>query len=146
MEQIFQLSNLLIMPFWLLMIFLPLWRWTGRIIRSPWVAAPPALLYALLVVPGIAALLSELANPELAQIASLLGTPEGATIAWAHFVTFDLFVGRWVYLDSRQRKITFWLISPVLFFVLMFGPLGFLLYLILRAFFPSAATKHAVAA
>lgn len=138
-EQLFQLSNLLIMPFWLLMIFLPSWRWTGRIINSPWIAAPPALLYTL-VVPGIAGLLTQLVNPALPQIASLLGTPAGATIAWAHFVTFDLFVGRWVYLDSRQRQITSWLVSPLLFFVLMFGPLGFLLYLLLRSFWPVAPT------
>lgn len=129
-EQLFQLSNLLIMPFWLLMIFLPFWRWTERIVRSPWIAAPPALLYAILVLPGIGTLLGEVANPELSQIATLLSTPAGTTIAWAHFVAFDLFVGRWVYLDGKERAVTSWLISPILFLVLMFGPLGFLLYLL----------------
>ncbi|MCB0063334.1 MAG: DUF4281 domain-containing protein [Caldilineaceae bacterium] len=145
-EQLFQLSNLLIMPFWILLILLPHWRWTGRIISSPWIAAPPALLYAILVVPGIAGLLAELANPELTQIAELLGTAPGATIAWAHFVTFDLFVGRWVFLDSRQRRITAWLASPILFCVLMFGPLGFLLYLLVRVFFAKPTIDQATAA
>lgn len=131
-DQLFQLSNLLVMPFWLLMIVFPFWYWTKRIVSSPWIAAPAALLYAALVLPQIGGLLADLANPQLAQIAALLGTPAGATIGWVHFLAFDLFVGRWVYLDSRERTISAWLVSPILFFVLMFGPLGLLLYLIVR--------------
>ncbi|MCA9946741.1 MAG: DUF4281 domain-containing protein, partial [Anaerolineales bacterium] len=42
------------------------------------------------------------------------------------------FVGRWVYLDGRANNISAWFISPILFFVLMLGPLGFLLYLVVR--------------
>jgi hypothetical protein len=133
-DQLFQMSNLLVMPFWFLMILLPFWSWTKRIIGSPWIAAPAALLYASLVLPQAGGLLGALANPQLAQIAALLGTPAGATIGWVHFLAFDLFVGRWVYLDSRERKLTAWLVSPILFVVLMFGPLGLLLYLLVRFF------------
>ncbi len=135
METIFQLSNVLVMPFWLLMVFLPYWGWTKRILASPWVVGPAALLYALLVIPALASLLPQLANPQLEDIAALLGTPQGATIAWVHFLAFDLFVGRWAYLDSRQRGITAWLVSPLLLLILMVGPLGLLLYLIVRLFF-----------
>jgi len=116
------------------MIFLPFWGWTKRIVASPWMAAPAALLYAALVLPGVAGIFAEVATPQLPEIAALLGTPAGATIAWAHFLAFDLFVGRWVYLDSRERKISAWLVSPILFFVLMLGPLGLLLYLATRFF------------
>jgi hypothetical protein len=133
METIFQLSNLLVMPFWFLMIFLPHWGWSKRILASLWVVVPAALLYALLVAPALASLLPLLANPQLASIATLLGTPQGATVAWAHFVAFDLFVGRWAYLDSRERNLSAWLVSPVLFLILMVGPLGLLIYLGLRA-------------
>lgn len=133
-DQLFQLSSLLVMPFWFLIIFLPFWGWTKRIVASPWMAAPAALLYAALVLPGVAGIFAEVATPQLPQIAALLGTPAGATIAWAHFLAFDLFVGRWVYLDSRERKISAWLVSPILFFVLMLGPLGLLLYLATRFF------------
>jgi hypothetical protein len=132
-ETIFQLSNLLVMPFWLLMILLPHWSWTWRVLASLWVVVPAALLYALLVIPALGELLPLLTNPQLASIAALLGTPAGATIAWAHFLAFDLFVGRWAYLDSRGRSLTAWLASPVLFLILMVGPLGLLLYLSLRA-------------
>ncbi|MEX1368657.1 MAG: abscisic acid-deficient protein Aba4 family protein [Nannocystaceae bacterium] len=54
-------------------------------------------------------------------------------MAWVHFLAFDLFVGRWVLLDARERGLSSWLVSPTLVTVLMFGPLGLLLYLGLRA-------------
>jgi hypothetical protein len=61
-------------------------------------------------------------------MAALLGTPEGATVAWAHFLAFDLFVGRWIFQDGVRVGLSAWLLSPLLFVVLMVGPLGFLLY------------------
>lgn len=133
MDTIFTLSNVLVLPFWLLMIALPHWRWTQRIMASPLVAAPAALLYAALLVPQLGAAVPALLNPQLAGIRALLGTPGGATVAWVHFLAFDLFVGRWVYRDSRARGLSAWLVAPVLFAVLMVGPLGLVIYLALRA-------------
>jgi hypothetical protein len=132
MERIFSLSGLLVFPFWLLMIFVPHWRWTQRILQSPLVAVASALLYAVLVIPQIGVLAPELLRPSLSSIAALLATPAGATIGWIHFLAFDLFVGRWIYLDSHERGITAWVISPVLFLTFLFGPLGFVSYLCLR--------------
>ncbi len=133
MAQIFSASFLLVAPFWVLLIFLPNWTWTERIIRSPWIAAPAALLYAVLVLPSFMGVLTAVANPDLAGIRALLGTPAGATIGWVHFLAFDLFVGRWLYLDSRERGLSPWLVSPVLLLTLMLAPIGFLVYLLARA-------------
>jgi len=132
MDTIFSISNLLVMPFWLAMILLPHWRWTARIMASLWPVAPVALLYAALVLPNLLALLPMVSSPELGVITAMLGTPEGATVAWIHFLAFDLFVGRWVYLDGRRLGLSAWLVSPILFFVLMLGPLGLALYLAAR--------------
>jgi ABA4-like protein len=132
-ETLFQISNILVLPFWLLMIVLPHWRWTKRVIGSPWIAAPTAMIYAILVLPSAATLLSALAQPSLAGIAALLGTPQAAAIAWAHFLTFDLLTGRWAYLDSRARKISAWVMAPILLLTFLLGPLGFLLYLLVRS-------------
>lgn len=146
METVFSASFLLVLPFWLLMIFLPKWRWTERIIRSPWIAAPAALLYVALVLPRLPEVLGPVANPNLGGISALLGSPAGATIGWAHFLAFDLFVARWAYLDSRARGLSPFVMAPVLFATLMLGPLGFLIYLGVRqgVGFRSAATKETV--
>jgi hypothetical protein len=143
-ELLFQFANLYIMPFWLLMILLPHWRWSRRILASLWIIAPLALIYSLLLFSAFAADagagVAELANPTLAGIAALLGNPAGAATGWLHFIAFDLFVGRWIYLESQRLQLSAWFISPILFFVLMSGPLGLLLYLLLRLLVGRATT------
>jgi Domain of unknown function (DUF4281) len=129
MDTIFSLSSLTSIPFWLLMIFAPRWTWTRKIIGSPFLILPAAILYIVLVFPNIASSFPTLANPKLETIQTLLGSSAGATITWVHFLAFDLFVGRWAYLDSLERNIHPLLMAPILFLILMFGPLGFVLYL-----------------
>jgi hypothetical protein len=130
MEQLFLLSSLLVLPFWLLMIVLPHWRWTQRIMRSPLVVVPNALIYAILVLPRLSEIVSSFDS--VASVAALLGAPTGTVIAWAHFLAFDLFVGRWAYLDSREQGVHPVLMAPVLVLTFLLGPLGFLLYLVVR--------------
>lgn len=134
MGTIFSLSFFLVAPFWLLITFFPSWHWTERILRSPWIAAPAAFLYALLVLPRLPEVLGALANPQLEGVSALLGSPAGATIGWVHFLAFDLFVARWIYLDSRARGLNPLVIAPVLLTTLMVGPVGFLIYLAVQHF------------
>lgn len=129
---LFGLSSLLVLPFWLLMILVPGWRWTERVIASPLVVVPAALLYALLVLPEIGVILPMVLSPDLKTVAGFLATEVGATIAWVHFLAFDLFVGRWAYLDSCSRKLSPLLMAPILFATLMMGPIGLLLYFAVR--------------
>jgi len=132
METLFKLSSLTVLPFWALMIFLPRWRLTKRLISSPLVCVAPAALYAALVIPRFAEVWRAVSSPELSSIAALLGSPVGATVGWLHFLAFDIFVGRWIYLDGRERGVSAWVMAPALFVTLMLGPCGFLLYLIAR--------------
>ena len=133
MGLIFSLSSILVLPFWAMVILVPRWRWTARIMRSLFVSIAPAGLYAVLVLPRLGQIWPAVSQPTLGGIAALLGSPAGATIAWAHFLAFDLFVGRWIYLDSQERRISGWLMAPVLFLTLMLGPAGFLSYLVVRS-------------
>jgi hypothetical protein len=133
MGLLFRLSNVLVLPFWALMILLPRWRWTTRVVRSPFVSGAPAALYAALVLPRLGEIWPAVSRPTLGGILTLLGSPAGATIAWVHFLAFDLFVARWIYLDSQERRVSVWLMAPVLFLTLMLGPAGFLFYLVVRS-------------
>jgi Domain of unknown function (DUF4281) len=142
----FMLSNLFVVPFWFLMIVLPNWRWTNQIMQSPLVALPPAVLYALLVIPQLGQLLPAVSNPELMNIAALLGTPAGATVAWAHFVAFDLLVGRWAFLDSREQRIYPLIMAAVLFLIFMLGPIGYLSYLGVRSITQRMAVPQTIPA
>jgi hypothetical protein len=130
MEVFFQATFILTVPFWLLMIVAPHWRWTQRLMQSPLVIAPIALLYVSLILPLVSELVSASLSPTLNTIATFLGTDQGATTAWAHLLAFDLFVGRWAYLDSRERNLNAWVASLGRCLSLMVGPFGFLLYLV----------------
>ena len=136
MQRVFELSNLTLLPFWLSMILAPRWRLTERLQRWPIGVLAPTFVYALLVLPRLGEILPVVARPSLPSVAALLGTPAGATIAWAHFLAFDFLVGRWIYLDARQRGYSAWVISPLLLLTLLLGPLGMLGYLTLRAGIP----------
>ena len=129
MERLFSLSALLVMPFWFLMIVGPRWRLTERLLRSVAVVLGPVLLYAVLVLPAVGSILPVVAQGRLEEVAALLATPRGVTAAWAHFLAFDLFVGRWIFLDARARGLSAWLVSPVLLLTFMLGPLGLVAHL-----------------
>jgi len=130
---LFGLTFAVAAPFWALMILLPGWSWTRRIIASPLIVLPVVVIYALLVIPAFGEVLPAVASPTLGGVRELLGTADGAAAAWAHMLAFDLFVGRWSWLDSRTRGIPALIMSPVLLLTILLGPLGLLVYLLVRA-------------
>lgn len=136
MEKVFWLGNLLPLPFWLLMILAPDWRWTRRVMASPLVVAPPALIYVAVLGPRLRTVAPAIARPSLARVTALQSTPEGAAASWLHLMMADLFVGRWIYLDARARGLPARLTSPVLCVAMVFSPAALLIYLGLRAAAP----------
>ncbi|MBF2027510.1 MAG: DUF4281 domain-containing protein [Oscillatoriales cyanobacterium C42_A2020_001] len=123
-SQLFDFSNLFILPFWTLMIFLPNWSVTKRVMDSliPFVVLAGLYLYLLStsITPESA---QALANPKLADIARFFADERAAAVGWTHFLVMDLFVGRWIYWEG-QRTGT-WTIHSLLF-CLFAGPLGLL--------------------
>jgi hypothetical protein len=129
---LFSLAPLLAAPFWALMILVPTWSWTRRAVSSPLIVLPPAVAYAILVLPHLDVVLPVVTNSSLTGVQGLLSTELGAAASWAHFVAFDLFVGRWIYLDSRERRLHPVMMAPVLAVTILLGPLGLISYLGLR--------------
>ncbi len=129
---LFSLTFTVAAPFWALMILLPHWSWTRRIIGSPLIVVPPLLIYAVLVLGSFTEVLPAVASPTLGGVRELLGTADGAAAGWAHMIAFDLFVGRWAYLDSRDRGIPALVMAPVLLLTILLGPIGLLVYLLVR--------------
>ena len=132
-DALFGLTFGVVAPFWALMILAPGWGWTRRIIGSPLIVLPVVLIYAVLIVPRLADVLPVVIRPELTGVREILGTATGAAAAWAHMIAFDLFVGRWSWMDSRRRGIPARVMAPVLLLTVLLGPLGMLAYLAVRA-------------
>jgi predicted membrane metal-binding protein len=51
---------------------------------------------------------------------------------WVRYLAFDLFVGSWEVRDAQQIGITHCLVIPCLLLTFLFGPAGWLFYLLIR--------------
>jgi hypothetical protein len=119
-------------PFWLLMIFAPGWSWTHRVVSSPWSCTPPLVFWFIFALPNMADLLPAVLKPTLAGWQSLVADPAALTAVWAQVIAWDLFVGRWMYLDARARGVHPLVMGPLLVVAILFSPIAVPVYLLLR--------------
>ncbi|HEY9831884.1 MAG TPA: ABA4-like family protein [Stenomitos sp.] len=126
--QLFNIANLFVLPFWVLMILLPNWGITRKVMESYLPFVTLALLYIYLfissITPESAAALS---NPQLADIAHFFADEKAAATGWIHFLVMDLFVGRWIYLEGQRTGV--WTIHS-LALCLFAGPMGLLSHIV----------------
>ncbi|WP_421657852.1 ABA4-like family protein [Leptothermofonsia sp. ETS-13] len=129
-SQLFDLANLFVLPFWALMIFLPNWKITQRVMESlvPFVVLAGLYLY-LLSGTITAEAAQALANPKLADIARFFGDERAAATGWTHFLVMDLFVGRWIYWEGQRTGV--WTVHSIAL-SLFAGPLGLLSHIVTR--------------
>jgi hypothetical protein len=130
-EQLFSIANLVAMLGWVLLAVFPQRRWPAEVV-SGWVI--PALFAGLYV--GIIATTwgrSPGGFSSLSEVALLFQSPWLLLAGWVHYLAFDLLVGSWMVRDARSRGIAHLLVVPLLLLTFMFGPAGWLAYLLLRA-------------
>lgn len=68
----------------------------------------------------------------LAGITLLFTKAGNVMLGWTHFLAFDLFIGSWEAEDAAANGVPHWLVIPCLGLTFMFGPIGLLLYFIIR--------------
>lgn len=133
-QTLLNLINLSVMPAWALLIFAPRWTWTDRLIHS---GLYPVIL-GLAYIGFMAGALLWGTNSEpvsfstVEGIAAIFTHPFGVLTAWVHYLVFDLFVGMWEARDARRRGMSHWALVPCLLLTFMAGPVGLLLYFVLR--------------
>lgn len=131
-EQIFSIANTLALVSWIVLLIAPRWKWTNKIILSGAIPLILSVAYLLLIVLFFGK--AEGGFDSLPNVMKLF-TNEWATLAgWIHYLAFDLFVGAWEVKDSQSKGISHWFVIPCLILTFLFGPIGFLLYSILRFF------------
>jgi hypothetical protein len=129
-DKLFSIAGGLVLPVWLLLIFVPRWQWTQRLATF----IVPLLLGVIYV--GLLATAHFPAGGgfnSLAQVALLFSVRQALLAGWIHYLAFDLFTGAWEARDARRLRISRWLVAPCLLLTFLFGPLGLGLYLLLRA-------------
>lgn len=130
-ELIFAVANPLAMLGWLGLALLP-----GRRIVVDGVSgvAIPALLslaYAGLVAAFFAG--SDGGFGSIEAVRALFRSDALLVAGWLHYLAFDLLVGAWEVRTARDEGIPHLLVIPCLVLTFLFGPLGFLAFLFLRA-------------
>ncbi len=130
-ELIFNVSNLGVLPFWGLMILLPGWQGTQKVMQSLIPLALLAVVYLLLFINSLGSTsAAALASPELGVIAQAFSDPSIMAVGWIHYLVMDLFVGRWIYWQGRETGI--WT-THSLILCLFAGPIGLLSHLLTTA-------------
>lgn len=129
-DLIFQLVNAAVLPGWALLFVAPRWRWSAPLISGCLLPFLMGLTYLLLLLTGPR--IEGGGFFTLGQVLTLFQHPHAVLVGWAHYLAFDLFIGGWQVRDSQRLGIPHWQVVPCLFFTLMLGPVGLVLYLTLR--------------
>mmetsp|Transcript_32227 Transcript_32227/g.74372 ORF Transcript_32227/g.74372 Transcript_32227/m.74372 type:complete len:243 (-) Transcript_32227:84-812(-) len=132
---------------WLLMVLAPNWSITRKVMEPLW----PVLLFAavhVFIVFNVASVnsdnlsdfteLAKVFDPRVstnlfndfspqAAMMNLMKSPGFVSEEWSHVLAWDLFVGRWIYLDGQRRGI---FTSHSVLFCNLIGPPGLLMHAI----------------
>lgn len=131
-ETIFSIANTLALVSWIVLIIAPRRKYTQKIIGSG--AVPLLLSVAYLVIIVMFFGKTEGGFDSLANVMKLFTNDWAVLGGWLHYLAFDLFVGSWQVKDSQKQGISHWFVIPCLVFTFLLGPIGFLMYHILRFF------------
>ena len=137
-ENIYLVANWGIIPFWLLLIFLPYHQLTNFLTQS----VIPLLILAFgyvylsyrIFIEGSILDSFELYNG-LDGLYSMFANETLLLIFWLHFLAISLFAGSWIVRDSRKYFIPKIIIVPSLILTYFTGPLGLVVYWFFRIFF-----------
>lgn len=69
----------------------------------------------------------------LAEVRTLFLNDGVLVAGWIHYLAFDLFVGTWIALEADRLGWNRVVQAPILVVTFMFGPIGLLLFFIMRA-------------
>lgn len=130
-ELLFTTASWVVLPAWALLVFAPRWRWSARLVAS---VIAPALLGGLYLALFASQLwgTSQGGFGSLAEVRSLFENPWLLLAGWIHYLAFDLFIGAWEVRDAQRNGLHHLAVVPCLLLTFMFGPVGLLLYLVLR--------------
>jgi hypothetical protein len=133
-DQIFSITNSTAMLGWLALTVFPRRRWALAIAGLLLPAIFAAIYIAIVATKFFSA---EGSFSSLSGVSTLFSNPWVLLAGWLHYLAFDLLTGTWEVRDAQTRGVPHLLVVPCLFLTLMFGPTGWLAYVIVRAAYPA---------
>ncbi|MCP9756829.1 DUF4281 domain-containing protein [Lacihabitans sp. CCS-44] len=128
---IFSLGNSCILIGWILLIFLPNWKYTQASILNGLIVLY-SVVYSYLILKDIGDFRAD-SFSTLANVKALFQNDNAVAAGWFHYLAFDLFVGAYIVRKSISLGISRWLYTLALPFTFMFGPMGYLIFFIIKS-------------
>lgn len=127
-QSLFNLITVAPLVIWISMILFPKTLFTQRMIMSYWIYIIFGIIYALLALVFLASELN-VTGLDLNSLKQMLSSDWGTLAIWTHLMSFNLFIGVWIFRDAK-----YWGIKTLPYLILSFlaAPLGLALYLFIR--------------
>ena len=137
-ENIYFIANWGVIPFWLLLIFLPTHQITNFFTQS--IIAPLLLAVGFAYLSYVIFLEGNIFDGfelygGLDGLYSMFANEVLLLIFWLHFLAISLFAGSWIVRDSKKYLIPKIIIIPSLILTYFTGPIGLVFYWFIRIFF-----------
>ena len=145
-ENIYMWTNFGILPFWLMLIIIPNSKVTQILINSVILPLILSITYVYVIYQTI--LLDEPIFDifklylSLDNLYTVFATESFLLVFWLHFLTLNLFLGSWVSRDGVKHNMSRGLVSFPLILIYFTGPLGLVLYWVIRIFYAKKLGFH----
>ena len=145
-ENIYLWVNFCILPFWIMLIIIPNSRLTQIFVNS--IVLPLVLATTYIYVIYQAIILDESIIDifklflGLENLYIVFASESFLLVFWIHFLALNLFLGSWVSRDGVKYNISRNLIFLPLILIYFTGPLGLVLYWLIRVFYAKKIGLH----
>ena len=138
-ETIYLWLNFGVLPFWFILIFFPQSRISGLLVTSivPFVILGSAYIYLIYYFfnEGYDILQNFELYMGIYNLANLFENEAFLILFWTHFLAINLFCATWIVRDSQKYLISKYFNFIPLVITYFVGPVGIILYWIIRIFF-----------
>ena len=138
-EMLYFWVNFGVLPFWLILIFFPNSNLSKYFITSIFPILLLSGTYIFVLYKSYLNSYNFIGNFNLYlgfdELSDLFSDKSFLITFWVHFIAINLFVGGWIVKDSQRLMINKILVILPLIFTYLIGPLGLLLYWLIRIFY-----------
>ena len=145
-ENIYLWANFAILPFWLMLMIIPNSKFTQFFVNS--IILPLILSATYIYIIYQAILMDEPIFDvfklylSLDNLYILFATESFLLVFWLHFLALNLFLGSWISRDGIKYNMPRSLVFLPLILVYFTGPLGLVLYWVIRVFCAKRISFH----
>ena len=138
-EMLYFWVNFGVLPFWLILIFFPNSNLSRYFVTSIFPILLLSGTYVFVLYKSYLSSYDFIDNFNLYlgfyQLSDLFSNNSFLLTFWIHFISINLFIGGWIVKDSQKLLINKIIIILPLIFTYLIGPVGLLLYWLIRIFY-----------